>query len=115
VHDGRHGDARCHDERLDVEAADEYPVGSAISVGFDVALVPREAKGPLGTWMTKKSKPVLGGSPATSTSMISTCPTDLIRTRPLAFGRHAFADTMLKQIFRSGWSAGGGGQASSAG
>src|SRR2546426_8008487 len=33
--------------------------------------------GPLGTWMTKKSKPVLGGSPATSTLIISTGPSDL--------------------------------------
>src|SRR3989441_8188047 len=73
--------------------------------------------GPLGTWMTKKSKPVLGGSPATSTLIISTGPIDLTRTRAVAFGRHVAAapeGTMLKQIVLSlaFWPGGVGGHAS---
>src|SRR5438046_5325627 len=43
-------------------------------------------KGALGTWITKKSKSVLGGKPQTLTVMISTGPTDSMWTRPRALG-----------------------------
>src|SRR2546428_14181197 len=71
-------------------------------------------KGPLGTWMTKKSNSVLGGSAATSTCIISTGPIDFTRTRAVAFGRHVAAapeGTMLKQIVLPLplWSGGVGG------
>src|SRR5271166_2493399 len=41
--------------------------------------------GAFGTWITNKSKSVLGGRPETVTSIISTGPTDSIFARPWAF------------------------------
>src|SRR5215831_10059173 len=49
--------------------------------------------------MTKKSKSVLGGSPCTVTSMMSTGPAGVILTVAVAFGRHVLAPaetTILK-------------------
>src|ERR1700751_5643394 len=43
-------------------------------------------KGPLGCWITKKSKSVLGGNPFTFTFRFSTGPIDWILASPLAFG-----------------------------
>src|SRR5215468_421070 len=45
----------------------------------------------MGTWITKKSKSVLGGRPLTDTSIISTGPIGLIVTVAVAFGRHTLA------------------------
>src|SRR5215471_12799383 len=40
-------------------------------------------KGALGTWITKKSNSVFGGSPLTSTSISSTGPSEVTFTRPV--------------------------------
>src|SRR5215468_11937318 len=46
-------------------------------------------KGPLGCWITKKSKSVLGGSPVTLTFMTSTGPRGWMMTVPEASGTQA--------------------------
>src|SRR5262249_61442935 len=46
-------------------------------------------KGPLGCWITKKSKSVLGGSPVTLTFMTSTGPPGWMVTVPEASGTQA--------------------------
>src|SRR6476659_11028925 len=45
--------------------------------------------GPLGVWMTKKSKSVVGGSPSTRTCISSTAPRGSTRTVAWAFGTQA--------------------------
>jgi hypothetical protein len=76
------------DERLLVETTEEAFMAFAIGVGLDVALIPRHAERRPGFWMTKKSKSVLGGRPATETSITSTGPPGLMLTRAVAFGKH---------------------------
>src|SRR5215813_3375168 len=61
-------------------------------------------KGALGSWITKASNPVFGGSPDTSRCMFSTGPSELMVTRPLAFAMQFAATapeerTMLKVVF----------------
>jgi hypothetical protein len=88
VHDGRRRRAGRDDERLDVEAADEPREASPSS---SVSMSPwyhESPNGALGTWMTKKSKFVFGGSPSTVTRMISTGPIDVTVTLARASGRH---------------------------
>ena len=47
VHDRGRNYAWRDDERLDAEAADEVLVALSLAIGLDIALVPRQAKGPV--------------------------------------------------------------------
>src|SRR5262245_31412130 len=52
-----------HNERLDVESPDELLLTFALGVGLDVALVPREAKRPVGNLNHEEIKLRLRGKP----------------------------------------------------
>src|SRR6516162_4604399 len=60
--------------------------------------------GELGTWITKKSKAVLGGRPNATMNMSSACPSEMIWTFAPALGRQVLAPfdtTILKAMWSS--------------